>query len=118
MSLNINTIIHLEDEEKYVLLTETEYKDGRYFLAMGVDDKKEIIPHKVAILEEEIEFNSDGTEEIYVDRVTDPELVVTLTGILKPLACPRHPEVKRTEDGRILPGGEDRAVEELTEKYQ
>ena len=83
MGLNINTIIHLEDEERFVLLAETEYDGGRYFLAMGVDEKNDVIPHKVAILEEETEYDGDGEEEIYVDRVTDPELVVILTGILK-----------------------------------
>ena len=83
MGLKINTIIHLEDDEKYVLLSETEYEGSRYLLAMGVDDEKEVIPQKVAILEEEIEFTNDGEEEIYVDRVTDPDLVVLLTGILK-----------------------------------
>ena len=83
MGLKINTIIHLEDDEKYVLLSETEYEGSRYFLAMGVDDNKDVIPHKVAILEEEIEFTNDGEEDIYVERVTDPELVVILSGILK-----------------------------------
>jgi len=89
MRLKVNTIIHLEDDEMFVLLSETEYCGSRYFLAMGVDEQKDVIPHKVAILEEIAEDN-DGEEEIYVDRVTDPELVVILTGILKPLACPRH----------------------------
>lgn len=83
MDLKINTIIHLEDDEKFVLLSEMEYEGSRYFLAMGVDDEKEVIPQKVAILEEQIEVGEDGEEEIYVDRVTDPDLVVLLTGILK-----------------------------------
>ncbi|MBQ2412320.1 MAG: hypothetical protein II313_02730 [Anaerotignum sp.] len=83
MGLKINTIIHLEDDEKYVLLSETEYEGSRYFLAMGVDDEKEVIPQKVAILEEQTEYADSGEEEIYVDRVTDPDLVVILTGILK-----------------------------------
>ncbi len=111
MNLQVNTIIHLEDDEKFVLLSETEYRGGHYFLAVGVDEKKDVIPHKVAILEEEIEYDEDGEEAIYVDRVTDPELVIKLTGILKPLACPRHPEVIKAPDGRILPGGEDREPE-------
>ena len=85
MKLTINTIIHLEDEEKFVLLSETEYDGGHYFLAMGVDEEKEVIPEKVAILEEIIE-EEDGEDAIYVDRVTDPEQVTILTGILKPLA--------------------------------
>ena len=61
MKLTINTIIHLEDEEKFVLLSETEYDGGHYFLAMGVDEEKEVIPEKVAILEEIIE-EEDGEE--------------------------------------------------------
>ena len=85
MKLTINTIIHLEDEEKFVLLSETEYDGGHYFLAMGVDEEKEVIPEKVAILEEIIE-EEDGEDAIYVDRVTYPEQVIILTGILKPLA--------------------------------
>ena len=85
MGLKINTIVHLEDDERFVLLSETEYEGSHYFLAMGVDENKHVIPQKVAILEEEAEFNADGEEEIYVDRVTDPELVIVLTGILKQL---------------------------------
>lgn len=84
MKLATNTIIHLEDEEKFVLLSETEYEGAKYFLAMGVDEEKEVIPEKVAILEEIIE-EEDGGEAVYVDRVTDPELVVILSGILKAL---------------------------------
>lgn len=83
MGLKINTIIHLEDDEKFVLLSETEYEGSRYFLAMGVDGEKEIIPQKVAILEEQTESGDSGEEEIYVERVTDPDLVVILTGTLK-----------------------------------
>jgi len=78
MRLKVNTIIHLEDDEMFVLLSETEYCGSRYFLAMGVDEQKDVIPHKVAILEEIAE-----DDDIYVDRVTDPDLVVILTGILK-----------------------------------
>jgi len=78
MSLNINTIIHIEGDERFVLLSETEYEGIHYFLAMGVDENREVIPHKVAILEEIAE-----DDDIYVDRVTDPDLVVILTGILK-----------------------------------
>ena len=85
MKLTTNTIIHLEDEEKFVLLSETKYDGGHYFLAMGVDEEKEVIPEKVAILEEIIE-EEDGEDAVYVDRVTDPEMVITLTAILKPLA--------------------------------
>lgn len=76
--LKINTIISLENNEKYVVLNETMYGGVKYFLVMGVNDNKDIIPSNVAIVEEII----DG-QDIYVDRVRDPELIVILTRILK-----------------------------------
>ena len=45
---------------------------------MGVDDKKDVIPTNVAIVEEII----DGADT-YVERVKDPELIIILTRILK-----------------------------------
>ena len=78
MGLKVNTIISLENEEKYVILNETMYGGVKYFLAMVVDEKKDVIPSNVAILEEIIEG-----QDIFVDRVTDPELIVILTRILK-----------------------------------
>lgn len=78
MGLKTNTIITLENSEKYVVLNETMYGGVKYFLVMGVDENKDIIPNKVKILEEIIDGN-----EIYVDPVTDPEMIVILTRILK-----------------------------------
>jgi len=40
MSLKPNTIISLENGEKYVVLNETMYGGVKYFLVMGVDNKK------------------------------------------------------------------------------
>ena len=78
MSLRTNTIIGLENNEKYVVLNETMYGGVKYFLVMGVDENKDIIPTNVAIVEEII----DG-QDTYVDRVKDPELIIILTRILK-----------------------------------
>ena len=78
MGLKINTIISLASNEKYVLLNETMYGGIKYFLAMGVDDNKDIIPNKVKILEEMIKGS-----DTYVKAVTDPEMIVILTRILK-----------------------------------
>ncbi|MBR1416969.1 MAG: hypothetical protein IJ572_04050 [Bacilli bacterium] len=78
MGLKINTIISLASNEKFVLLNETMYGGIKYFLAMGVDDNKDIIPNKVKILEEMIK----GTD-VYVKAVTDPEMIIILTRILK-----------------------------------
>ena len=60
MSLRTNTIISLENNEKYVVLNETMYGGVKYFLVMGVDENKDIIPTNVAIVEEII----DGQEGI------------------------------------------------------
>ena len=78
MSLKPNTIISLENDERYVVLNETMYGGVKYFLVMGVDEKKDVIPTNVAIVEEIIDGN-----DTYVDRVRDPELIIILTRILK-----------------------------------
>ena len=64
MALRTNTIISLENNEKYVVLNETMYGGVKYFLVMGVDENKDVIPSNVAIVEEII----DGPDT-YVDRV-------------------------------------------------
>ena len=44
MGLRTNTIITLENNEKYVVLNETMYGGTKYFLVMGIDDKLEMSP--------------------------------------------------------------------------
>ncbi|MGN0967447.1 MAG: hypothetical protein ACI4OP_07735 [Candidatus Coprovivens sp.] len=78
MGLRTNTIISLENNEKYVVLNETMYGGTKYFLVMGVDENKDVIPSNVAIIEEIIEG-----ADTYVERVKDPELIIILTRILK-----------------------------------
>ena len=78
MGLSINTIITLENGEKYVVLNETTYENDKYFMVMGIDDEKQIIPDKVEILKETIE----GTD-VYITKVTDSELMAKLTEMLK-----------------------------------
>ena len=78
MGLKTNTIITLENQEKYVVLNETMYGCIKYFLVMGVTDSGDIVSDKVKILEEVIDGN-----DVYVDPVTDNELIIILTRILK-----------------------------------
>ncbi len=78
MGLRTNTVITLENNEKYILLNETMYGGIKYFLVMGVNDNKDIIPNKVKIIEEIIDGN-----DVFVKPVTDPELIIILTRILK-----------------------------------
>ena len=63
-----DTIITLEDNEKYVLLDEVELENGKYFLALRLSENER--PTKdYAIFEEEIE---DG--ESYMTLVEDQNL--------------------------------------------
>lgn len=78
MGLKLNTIITLESTEQFVLISDTVYGGVKYFLAMGVDSKNEIVPTKVVIVEEII-----NGEDLYIDKVTDPEMIIILTRILK-----------------------------------
>ena len=52
MGLKINYIIVLENNEQYIVLKEAMYYGKKYFLAMGLDENREVISSKVVILEE------------------------------------------------------------------
>ncbi len=69
--------ITLDDGEEYVLLSDTEKDGKRYLLAMGME-KDTLIEDRVAILEE---IRDD--EGLFVDRVTDRELIEELLPELK-----------------------------------
>ena len=74
MQMKSNTIITLENGEKYMVLNEAVYEQKKYYLVMGVDQNKEIIQSKVAIFKEEKENN-----ETYVTKVEDSNEIVKLT---------------------------------------
>lgn len=78
MGLEVNTIITLSNNEKYVVLNETMYSGKKYFLTMGVDDKKEVKSSDVAVFVQELE----GLD-IYVRKVSDSDLLLKLTKLLK-----------------------------------
>lgn len=78
MGLSINTIITLENNEKYIVLNETFYQGSKYFMVMGVDDNKQVLPENVAIFKELIE----GLDT-YVIKIDDPELKNELAKELK-----------------------------------
>lgn len=78
MGLNTNTIIVLENTERFIILNQTMYTGKKYFLAMGIDEQKELITSKVVILEEMV-----SGLDLYVDKVVDQELIKTLTRLFK-----------------------------------
>ncbi len=78
MGLKINHIIVLENKEEYIVLNEAMYYGKKYFLAMGLNEKREVNSKKVVILEEFI----DGVDT-YVTKVIDNELIAVLTRMFK-----------------------------------
>lgn len=78
MQIKINTIITLSNNERFMVLNETMYEENKYFLVMGIDDQKEIISSKVAIVKEVIQ-----NEEVFVEKIEDSELIIKLTNLFK-----------------------------------
>lgn len=78
MKIKVNSIVTLENLESYVVLSETVYQENKYFLMMGLDENKDVISSKVAIFKEEV-----CEPDSYVIQVVDPNLLATLTKLLK-----------------------------------
>ena len=78
MGLKINYIIILENQEQYIVLKEAMVYGKKYFLAMGLDQNREVILNKVVILEEHV-----SGFDTYVSKVVDKELIAVLTRMFK-----------------------------------
>ncbi len=77
MEIKNNTIITLDNNLQYVVLSETIYENNKYFLMMGMKNN-EVVSNDVAIFKEE----NEGLDT-YVVKVTDSSLMATLTNLLK-----------------------------------
>ena len=78
MGLKINHIIMLENDENYIVLNETMHSGKKYFLAMKLNKKQEVISNSITILEEYV-----SGFETYVTIVVDPELIAVLTATFR-----------------------------------
>ncbi len=78
MEVKINTIITLDNQERYMVLNQAIYQGKDYFLVMGIDENKEVISSKVAIFC----LEKDGNDT-YVSKVEDNTLMVEITNLLK-----------------------------------
>lgn len=78
MGLKINHIIVLENKEQFIVLNEAMYYGKKYFLAMGLNEKREVVPNNVVILEEYV-----SGFDTYVSKVIDSELITILTRMFK-----------------------------------
>ena len=78
MGLKINTIIVLENKEQYIVLKEAMLHGKKYFLAMGLDENREVISSNVVILEERV-----SGVDTYVSKVVNLDLITVLTRMFK-----------------------------------
>ena len=76
--LKVNTIIKLKNNESYVILNEVNYEDKPYFLVMGVDENKDVIPSKVLIINE-----VNQGDKTFIKIITDQDLIIKITKKLK-----------------------------------
>lgn len=78
MKLELNTIVRLNNDEKYIILNEIELDGKKYFLTMGIIKDNEIDSSKVVILEE-----AKDDEGFFVEKVIDSDLLLKLTQLFK-----------------------------------
>ena len=78
MKVTVNTIVTLENQEQFIVLSEAIYQDKKYFLVMGFNEQYEVDSKKVYIFEEEVE----GLDTYFI-KVEDSELLAILMNILK-----------------------------------
>ena len=78
MGLKINTIIVLENKEQYIVLKEAMLYGKKYFLAMGLDQNREVLRDKIIIFEEHV-----SGFDTYVSKVVKEDLIATLTRMFK-----------------------------------
>jgi len=78
MRVEINSIITLDDKDLYIVLKETTYDDKTYFLTMGLDENRNVIPSKVEIICEVI-----LADDTFIETVEDKDMLKLLTAMFK-----------------------------------
>ena len=76
--IKINTIITLENNEKYLVLNLIKYEDNNYYLVVKVNENKELDSKQPAIFKEEIDGN-----DCYIVKIGDQGLLQTLIDLFK-----------------------------------
>ena len=76
--MKVNDTIILDDNQRYVLLESTELEGETYFLALGVDEKKQPDYTNMVLLKE-----CEDVDGIYVETVANEALVTKLTKIFE-----------------------------------
>lgn len=78
MKLELNTIVRLNNDEKYIILNEIFEDNKNYFLTMGIIQDNEVDSSKVVIFEE-----LKDEEGYYVEKIIDSELLLKLQRLFK-----------------------------------
>ncbi|MBO4245224.1 MAG: hypothetical protein J5892_00585 [Bacilli bacterium] len=76
--LKTNTIIKLKNNDSYVILNEVNFENEPYFLVMGVDEKKDVIPSKVLIIKEVTKG-----DKTFIKIIADQDTIIKVTKKLK-----------------------------------
>ena len=74
MKMELNTIVRLSNDEKFIVLNELDHENRKYYLTMGVIGDKDVDSTKVVILEELLDENG-----YFIEKVTDSKLLIELT---------------------------------------
>lgn len=78
MKIELNTIIRLNNDEKFIVLNNINDGEINYYLTMGIIGDNEIDSSKVVILEEK-----KDDQGLYVEKVIDSDLLLKLTKLFK-----------------------------------
>lgn len=78
MKMEINKIVKLSSDEKYIVLNELNYNNNLYYLTMGLVSDNEYDSSKVIIFKEEKDESG-----FFVEKVIDSNLLYELTKLFK-----------------------------------
>jgi hypothetical protein len=78
MKLELNTIVKLNNDEKYIVLNYINDEGSDYFLTMGIIGENEIDSSRVIIFNE-----LQDDKGYYVKKVIDSDLLLKLTKLFK-----------------------------------
>lgn len=76
----INSILVLENNEKYVVLNQAIYKEKNYYLVAKITPDEEDVTDEIKIIEELVQDGKTG-----VKLVTDEDMIRLLTKYLQPV---------------------------------
>ena len=78
MKLELNTIIKLTNDEKYIVLNYINDEGNDYFLTMGIIGDNEIDSSRVIVFKEQ-----KDEKGYFVEKVIDSDLLLKLTKLFK-----------------------------------